>query len=85
MIVVDFIVSSKDEMVSRRSVEYLEDNPYISVKKLENSGHYYYDKDGKQEQIVIIKDGFQTFNPTEEMLLEEGWVEYIESTDRKSI
>lgn len=33
----------------------------------------------KPEQIVIIKDGFQTFNPTEEMLLEEGWVEYIES------
>lgn len=34
----------------------------------------------KPEQIVIIKDGFQTFNPTEEMLLEEGWVEYIEPT-----
>lgn len=33
----------------------------------------------KPEQIVIIKDGFQTFNPTEEMLLEEGWVEYVES------
>ena len=25
-------------------------------------------------KIVIIKDGFQHFNPTEEMLLEDGWV-----------
>ena len=24
-------------------------------------------------KIVIIKDGMQTFNPTEEMLLEDGW------------
>ena len=34
--------------------------------------------DGKQHckpanKIVIIKDGMQTFNPTEEMLLEDGW------------
>jgi hypothetical protein len=34
--------------------------------------------DGKQQckpanEIVIIKDGMQTFNPTEEMLLEDGW------------
>lgn len=38
--------------------------------------------DGKQHckpanKIVIIKDGMQTFNPTEEMLLEDGWVEHI--------
>ena len=38
--------------------------------------------DGKQyckptNKIVIIKDGMQTFNPTEEMLLEDGWVEHI--------
>ena len=34
--------------------------------------------DGKQHckpanKIIIIKDGMQTFNPTEEMLLEDGW------------
>lgn len=29
-------------------------------------------------KIVIIKNGFQIINPTEEMLLEDGWVEYIE-------
>ena len=34
--------------------------------------------DGKQHckpanKIVIIKDGMQTINPTEEMLLEDGW------------
>lgn len=34
--------------------------------------------DGKQHckpanKIVIVKDGMQTFNPTEEMLLEDGW------------
>lgn len=38
--------------------------------------------DGKQvikpaNKIVINKDGMNTFNPTEEMILEDGWVEYI--------
>ena len=38
--------------------------------------------DGKQycklaNKIVIVKDGMQTFNPTEEMLLEDGWIEHI--------
>ena len=38
--------------------------------------------DGKQHckpanKIVIIKDGMQTINPTEEMLLADGWVEHI--------
>lgn len=38
--------------------------------------------DGKQQckpvnKIVIVKDGMQTFNPTEEMLLADGWVEHI--------
>ena len=38
--------------------------------------------DGKQHckpanKIVIVKDGMQTFNPTEEMLLEDGWVVHI--------
>ena len=38
--------------------------------------------DGKQHckpanKIVIIKDGMQTINPTEEMLLADGWIEHI--------
>ena len=31
------------------------------------------------DKIVIIKDDMQIFNPTEEMILEDGWVEYISS------
>ena len=27
-------------------------------------------------RIVIIKDGMQTFNPTEEMVLADGWEEF---------
>lgn len=30
-------------------------------------------------KIVIIKDDMQAFNPTEEMLLEEGWAVYIQT------
>jgi hypothetical protein len=38
--------------------------------------------DGKQHckpanKIVIVKDGMQTFNPTEEMLFADGWIEHI--------
>lgn len=38
--------------------------------------------DGKQHckpanKIVIVKDGMQTINPTEEMILADGWVEYV--------
>lgn len=29
-------------------------------------------------KIIINKDGMNTFNPTEEMILADGWVEYIE-------
>ena len=39
---------------------------YIKNNKIRNSN-----------QIVIIKDGFQIFNPTEEMILEDGWVEIV--------
>ena len=28
-------------------------------------------------KIVIEKDGMNTYNPTEEMVLNDGWVEYI--------
>ena len=29
------------------------------------------------DKIVIVKNGMQTFNPTEEMLLADGWAEHI--------
>lgn len=29
------------------------------------------------KQIVIEKDGFNIYNPSEEMILEDGWAEYI--------
>ena len=37
--------SVKDEMVSRRTKKYLENNPSILINDLEKSGHYYYDKE----------------------------------------
>lgn len=40
-----------------------------------------YIKDGVTKyasEIVITKDGMTTTNPTEEMILADGWVEYIE-------
>ena len=39
-----------------------------------------YTKDGQTKydnQIVIIKDGMQIINPTEEQILADGWVEYV--------
>lgn len=30
-----------------------------------------------RKQIVIQKDGMNTYNPTEEMILADGWVEYV--------
>ena len=39
-----------------------------------------YIKDGKikhRNQIVIRKDGMNTYNPTEEMILADGWEEYV--------
>lgn len=32
-------------------------------------------------EIVIIKDDFQIINPSHEILLENGWVEYVETTN----
>ena len=31
-------------------------------------------------KIIIIKDDMQTFNPSEEMILADGWVEYVPPT-----
>ena len=42
-----------------------------------------YTKDGQiktRQQIVIRKDGMNTYNPTEEMILAGGWVEYVPPT-----
>lgn len=39
-----------------------------------------YIKDGKikrRNEIVIRKDGMNTYNPAEEMILADGWVEYV--------
>jgi hypothetical protein len=35
--------------------------------------------------ISIKKDGMITYNPSEEMLLEDGWVEYVEPTKETTI
>ena len=32
-------------------------------------------------EIVIIKDDFQIINPSHEILLENGWVEYVETNN----
>lgn len=34
-------------------------------------------------RIVVIKDGMQIINPTEEMILADGWVEYIALTPQE--
>ena len=31
-----------------------------------------------QNKIVVIKDGRQWFNPSHDMLIEDGWVEYVQ-------
>lgn len=39
-----------------------------------------YTKDGKVSSlnnIILIKDGMQVINPTEEMVLADGWTEYV--------
>ena len=47
-----------------------------------------YSKDGQiktRNQIVVRKDGMQIINPSEELILADGWVEYVapEPTPRK--
>ena len=37
--------SKKDEMVSSKSIKYLNQNLYMHINELENSGHYYYPKE----------------------------------------
>ena len=49
--------SKKDEMVSRRSAKYYENNPNFIVRELENSGHYYYSR----EDFRFLMAEFQEF------------------------
>lgn len=51
--------SSKDEMVSSKSIRYLKQNPCISVNKLEQSGHYYY---AKEDWDFLISEFDKTLN-----------------------
>lgn len=46
--------------------------------------------DGKKvyktrKHIVISKNGMSTYNPTEEMILNDGWVEYVHIEHKKTI
>ena len=34
-------------------------------------------KDGYQTLTILYKDGMNTYNPTEEMILADGWEEYV--------
>lgn len=47
--------SGKDEMVSRRSKNYLVSNPSILVNELKKSGHYYYDEEDFEFLITEFK------------------------------
>lgn len=49
--------SMKDEMVSKKSIEILKQNPNIVVNKLENSGHYYYE----ENDFSLLKTAFGKF------------------------
>lgn len=47
-----------------------------------------YIKDGKiktRNQIIIIKDGMQIINPSEELILSDGWIEYVPQINEPSI
>ena len=47
--------SLKDEMVSKKSIKLLQENPFVSVAELSKSSHYYYDKD----DFELLKTTFQ--------------------------
>jgi len=49
--------SAKDEMVSCRAAELLQQNPACSVKMLEQSGHYYY----PPEELSLLRREFSEF------------------------
>ena len=38
-----------------------------------------------RQQIVISKNGMSTYNPTEQMILDDGWVEYIDPVYEETV
>jgi carboxylesterase len=50
-------LSRRDEMVSVKSAVYLHENPHITVKWLESSGHYYY----SDSDFVFLLNEFKRF------------------------
>lgn len=47
-----------------------------------------YIKDGiirDRSRIVIIKDGYQTINPTDEMVIADGWTQYVPETPSEPV
>lgn len=51
--------SGKDETVSKKSSGYLKQNPNILLIELENSGHYYYHKQDKDQLMSEFKKMFR--------------------------
>lgn len=43
-------------------------------------GYMQYKEDS---EIILHKEGMQIFNPTEEMILEDGWVEYVQEVSNE--
>lgn len=54
--------SGKDEIVSKRSKNYLENNPSVLVNELKKSGHYYYDNEDFDFLITEFKKMFNINN-----------------------
>jgi len=53
-----FVYQSRhDEMVSGKAKEYIEENPQVTLKVLENSSHHYYEKNDYQ----FLLEEFQSF------------------------
>lgn len=38
-----------------------------------------------RNRIVIIKNGVQTFNPSDEMVMEDGWIEFVQPEREEEI
>ena len=53
---------------------------YSLVKEIDDKKVY-----KTRQQIVISKNGMSTYNPTEEMILADGWEEYIAPVHEKTI
>ncbi len=45
--------SLQDEMVSMRSVELLQGNPFVTIRILNSSGHFYY---SKEDEALLLED-----------------------------